>query len=59
MLQLHAAGVVSESISMEMLKIEQVIVGSERRSTPAEIKSEPAVVPLQSCKLKHYYAYMM
>ncbi|KAG8005285.1 hypothetical protein GBF38_011271 [Nibea albiflora] len=33
---------------MEMLKIEQVIVGSERRSTAAEIKSEPAAVPLQS-----------
>ncbi|XP_035536780.1 zinc finger protein 184-like [Morone saxatilis] len=33
---------------MEMMKIEQVIVGSERRSTSAEIKSEPAVVPLQS-----------
>ncbi|XP_068189933.1 oocyte zinc finger protein XlCOF22-like [Antennarius striatus] len=33
---------------MEMLKIEQVIVGSEMRSTSTEIKSEPAVVPLQS-----------
>ncbi|XP_029298423.1 oocyte zinc finger protein XlCOF22-like [Cottoperca gobio] len=33
---------------MEMLKIEQVIVGNERRSTSAEIKSEPVVAPLQS-----------
>nr|XP_046274099.1 oocyte zinc finger protein XlCOF6-like [Scatophagus argus]XP_046274100.1 oocyte zinc finger protein XlCOF6-like [Scatophagus argus] len=33
---------------MEMLKIEQVIVGSEMRSTSTEIKSEPADVPLQS-----------
>ncbi|XP_070778260.1 oocyte zinc finger protein XlCOF22-like [Enoplosus armatus] len=33
---------------MEMLKIEQVIVGSEMRSPSAEIKSEPAVTPLQS-----------
>lgn len=37
------------SISMEMLKIEQVIVGSGVRSTSAETK--PEVVPLQSCKL--------
>ncbi|AWP21534.1 putative zinc finger protein 418-like [Scophthalmus maximus] len=33
---------------MEMLKIEQVIVGNERRSAPAEIKSEPVVTPLPS-----------
>lgn len=39
--------VAPESISMEMLKIEQVIVGSERRATTAEIKSEPGVAPLQ------------
>uniref|UniRef100_A0A3B4XUF4 Oocyte zinc finger protein XlCOF6-like n=1 Tax=Seriola lalandi dorsalis TaxID=1841481 RepID=A0A3B4XUF4_SERLL len=38
--------VVWVSISMEMLKIEQVIVGSEMRSTSAEIKSEPVVTPL-------------
>lgn len=48
------AGKVSENISMEMLKIEQVIVGSEVRSTSTEIKYEPKVVPLQSCKLKLY-----
>ncbi|XP_068603686.1 oocyte zinc finger protein XlCOF22-like [Brachionichthys hirsutus] len=30
---------------MEMLKIEQVIVGSEMRAASTEIKSEPAVVP--------------
>ncbi|KAM9340152.1 uncharacterized protein ABDE67_015875 [Symphorus nematophorus] len=35
-------------MSMEMLKIEQVIVGNERRSTSADIKSEPVAVPLQS-----------
>ncbi|XP_023265564.1 oocyte zinc finger protein XlCOF6-like isoform X1 [Seriola lalandi dorsalis] len=40
--------VVWVSISMEMLKIEQVIVGSEMRSTSAEIKSEPVVTPLQA-----------
>ncbi|XP_032391425.1 zinc finger protein 431 [Etheostoma spectabile] len=33
---------------MEMLKIEQVIVGSEKRATSAEIKSEPGVAPPQS-----------
>ncbi|XP_059206064.1 oocyte zinc finger protein XlCOF6-like [Centropristis striata] len=33
---------------MEMLKIEQVIVGSERSSTSAEIKSEPVVAPVPS-----------
>ncbi|KAK2830487.1 hypothetical protein Q5P01_018418 [Channa striata] len=33
---------------MDMLKIEQVIVGSEMRSTSAEMKSEPVVSPLQS-----------
>ncbi|KAK9526729.1 hypothetical protein VZT92_015414 [Zoarces viviparus] len=35
---------------MEMMKIEQVIVGTEMRSTSsvAEIKSEPVVAPLQS-----------
>ncbi|XP_067354923.1 zinc finger protein 16-like isoform X2 [Channa argus] len=33
---------------MDMLKIEQVIVGGERRSTSAEMKSEPVVTPLQS-----------
>ncbi|XP_058474396.1 zinc finger protein 883-like [Solea solea] len=32
---------------MEMLKIEQVIVGSEVKSTSTEIKSEPVVIPLQ------------
>ncbi|XP_042362770.1 zinc finger protein 34-like [Plectropomus leopardus] len=32
---------------MEMMKIEQVVVGSERRSTTAEIKTEPGVAPLQ------------
>lgn len=40
-----------KSISMEMLKIEQVIVGSGVRSSE-EIKSEPEVVPLQCCKLR-------
>ncbi len=50
-LQLHEVGVGPESISMEMMKIEQVIVGNERRSASAEIKSEPAVVPVQPCKL--------
>lgn len=39
---------------MEMLKIEQVIVGSERMSTSAEMKSEPVVRPLQSCKLTSF-----
>uniref|UniRef100_A0A8C3A6K2 C2H2-type domain-containing protein n=2 Tax=Cyclopterus lumpus TaxID=8103 RepID=A0A8C3A6K2_CYCLU len=38
--------------SMEMVKIEQVIVGNEKRSTSveikAEIKPEPVVAPLQS-----------
>ncbi|KAM7373314.1 hypothetical protein PAMP_008177 [Pampus punctatissimus] len=33
---------------MEMLKIEKVVVGSEMRSTAAEIKSEPVIAPLQS-----------
>ncbi|XP_029370492.1 zinc finger protein 33B-like [Echeneis naucrates] len=33
---------------MDMVKIEQVIVGSEMRSTSVEIKSEPVVPPLQS-----------
>ncbi|XP_010790717.1 zinc finger protein 595-like [Notothenia coriiceps] len=33
---------------MAMLKIEQVAVGSDNRSTSAEIKSEPVVAPLQS-----------
>ncbi|XP_019957547.1 oocyte zinc finger protein XlCOF22-like [Paralichthys olivaceus] len=33
---------------MEMLKIEQVIVGSEKRATQAEIKPGPVVNPLQS-----------
>ncbi|XP_026205156.1 zinc finger protein 33B-like [Anabas testudineus] len=33
---------------MDMLKIEQVIVGSEVRSTSAEIKSEPVGSPLES-----------
>ncbi|XP_073339619.1 zinc finger Y-chromosomal protein 1-like isoform X2 [Pagrus major] len=46
--ELHVVGSVSESISIEMFKIEQVIVGGEKRSTSAEIKSEPPVVPLQS-----------
>lgn len=36
---------------MDMLKIEQVIVGSEVRSTSAEIKSEPVGSPLESCKI--------
>lgn len=40
-----------KSINMEMLKIEQVIVGSGVRSSE-EIKSEPVVVPLQCCKLR-------
>ncbi|XP_047461479.1 zinc finger protein 2-like [Mugil cephalus] len=35
-------------VSMEMLKIEQVVVGSEMMSNSAEIKSEPVVRPLQS-----------
>uniref|UniRef100_A0A3Q3SH20 Zinc finger protein 25-like n=1 Tax=Mastacembelus armatus TaxID=205130 RepID=A0A3Q3SH20_9TELE len=35
-------------ISMEMLKIEQVIVGSEMKSTSAEIKSEPVVLLLSN-----------
>lgn len=37
-------------IEHDMIKIEQVVVGSEKRSTSAEIKSEPVVSPLQSCK---------
>lgn len=32
---------------MDMVKIEQVIVGSERRSNATEIKTEPGVAPLQ------------
>lgn len=50
-LQLHVVESVSESIGIEMFKIEKVVVGGEKRSTSAEIKSEPAVVPLQSCKM--------
>lgn len=42
----------SESISMEMLKIEQVIVGGGMRSTSAETKPESEVIPPQSCKLE-------
>ncbi|KAM8841514.1 uncharacterized protein AB9W97_001786 isoform 1-T1 [Spinachia spinachia] len=34
--------------SMEMMKIEKVIVGKDRRPTTEEIKSEPVVAPLQS-----------
>lgn len=45
-------------ISMEMLKIEQVIVGSGLRSSE-EIKSEPEVVPLQCCKLHGHDAVNM
>lgn len=41
---------VRERIGMEMVKIEQVIVGSDMRTGSAEIKSEP-VIPLQCCKL--------
>lgn len=42
-----------ERMSMDMLKIEQVIVGSEVRSTSAEIKSEPVASPLVPCKIIH------
>lgn len=49
-LQIHVA-VAVERISMDMLKIEQVIVGSEVRSTSAKIKSEPVGCPLESCKI--------
>lgn len=51
-LQLYVAASLSERIGMEMVKIEQVIVGSDVRSTSAEIKSEPEVAPVQSCKSK-------
>lgn len=51
LLQLHVVESVSENIGIEMFKIEKVVVGGEKRSTSAEIKAEPAVVPLQSCKM--------
>lgn len=41
---------VYECIGMEMLKIEKVVVGGEMMSTPAEIKSEPVITPVQPCK---------
>lgn len=41
---------VCESVSMEVLKIEKVVVGGERMSTAAEIKSEPVITPVQPCK---------
>lgn len=51
-LQLYVLSIAArKSLSMEMLKIEQVIVGSGVTSSE-EIKSEPEVVPLQCCKLR-------
>lgn len=50
---------VSDSDNMEMLKIEQVIVGSEMVSS-AEIKPEPASAALQPCKYKpHIFMHSM
>lgn len=49
-LQLYVVRLVSESICMEMLKIEQVIVGDGMRSTSPETKPESDVIPPQSCK---------
>lgn len=41
---------VCEIISMEMMNIEKVVVGSGVRSSSAEIKSEPVIVPRQPCE---------
>lgn len=37
-----------ESISMERVKIEEVVVGNDKRAASAEIKPEPVVAPQQS-----------
>ncbi|CAJ1083353.1 gastrula zinc finger protein XlCGF52.1-like [Xyrichtys novacula] len=46
--RLHVPEVASKSISTEMLKIEQVVVGSEGKTIPKEIKKEIVVGPVQS-----------